>query len=114
MTIESTETNSNHVTPKANGAANRTMIPVAPEFWLELQEYLTNKSITAMDLKRAGVNYNTARKIVLGTQTAHSVNSDYMMIFMDMVNDPEKYKRGVIAGAVTSLNEMMGLNLTSH
>ena len=111
MTNESQQTQNG--TSRPNGTA-RSMIPVAPEFWSELQEFLTDNQITAMDLKRAGINYNTARKFTLGTQTAHSVNSDYMMIFMDMVNDPEKYKRGVIAGAVTSLAEMMSLNLTSH
>ena len=96
-----------------NGSA-RKMVPVTPEFWAELQGFLKENQITAMDLKRSGVNYNTARKIVLGTQTAHSVNSDYMMTFMDMVNNPEKYKRRVMEGAIGSIEEMMGLNLTSH
>jgi hypothetical protein len=109
MTDSSQET-----TSRPNGAGQRIMIPVAPEFWEELRGFLEQNSITPMDLKRAGINYNTARKIVLGTQTAHSVNSDYMMIFTDMVNDPEKYKRGVIAGAIASLSEMMSLNLSSH
>ena len=121
MTTESTiteNTNAN-TTPMTNGSgANmskpRTMVPVTPEFWEELRGYLEQNGITAMDLKRAGVNYNTARKITLGTQTANSVDSDYMMVFMDMVNEPEKYKRRIIAGAVTSLSEMMNLNLTSN
>jgi len=99
-----------------NGSGNgsRKMVPVTPEFWSELKTFLEDNSITAMDLKRAGVNYNTARKIVLGTQTAHSVNSDYMITFMDMVNDPDKYKRRVMEGAIGSISEMMNLNLTSH
>lgn len=99
-----------------NGSGNgsRKMVPVSPEFWEELKDFLEKNSITAMDLKRAGVNYNTARKIVLGTQTAHSVNSDYMMTFIDMVNEPEKYKRRVMEGAIGSLSEMLNLNLTSH
>jgi len=99
-----------------NGSGNgsRKMVPVSPEFWEELKDFLEEKNITAMDLKRAGVKYNTARKIVLGTQTAHSVNSDYMMTFIDMVNEPEKYKRRVMEGAIGSLSEMLNLNLTSH
>lgn len=97
-----------------SGGNSRKMVPVTPEFWNELKTFLEKSGITAMDLKRAGVNYNTARKIVLGTQTAHSVNSDYMITFMDMVNDPEKYKRRVMEGAIGSLSEMMNLNLTSH
>lgn len=109
MTVDSIDTK----TSKPNGTA-RSMIPVSPEFWSELQTFFEQNSITAMDLKRAGVNYNTARKITLGTQTAHSVNSDYMMVFMDMVNDPDKYKRRVMEGAISSLSEMMSLNLTSH
>jgi len=97
-----------------NNGTGRKMVPVTKQFWLELKQFMEDHEITAMDLKRAGVNYNTARKIFLGTQGARSVNSHYMMTFIDMVNDPEKYKRGVIAGAVTSLAEMMSLNLTSH
>lgn len=97
-----------------SGGNSRKMVPVTPEFWSELKTFLEDNSITAMDLKRAGVNYNTARKIVLGTQTAHSVNSDYMITFMDMVNDPDKYKRRVMEGAIGSISEMMNLNLTSH
>lgn len=98
----------------ANGSA-RKMVPVTPEFWSELKTFMETNNITAMDLKRAGINYNTARKIVLGTQTAHSVNSDYMMTFIGIVNDPEKYKRRVIEGAIGSLSQMLNMNsLTSN
>ena len=121
MTIESTQTESTPTTttttaPLTNGSASkaRTMVPVTPEFWEELRGFLEESGITAMDLKRAGVNYNTARKISWGAQPANSVSSDYMMVFMDMVNEPEKYKRRIIAGAVTSISEMMNLNLTSN
>ena len=73
-----------------SGGNSRKMVPVSPEFWEELRDFLEKNSITAMDLKRAGVNYNTARKIVLGTQTADSVNTNYMITLFDLVNDTEK------------------------
>ena len=97
-----------------NGSA-RKMIPVTSQFWEELGQFLEQNEIKAMDLKRAGINYNLARKIVTGTITAHSVNSDYMITFVDMVNDPEKYKTRVMEGAISSLSDMLNMNnLTSN
>lgn len=101
-------------TEMKNGSA-RKMIPVTSQFWEELRQFLEQNEIKAMDLKRAGINYNLARKLVTGTQTAHSVNSDYMITFVDMVNDPEKYKTRVMEGAISSLSDMLNMNnLTSN
>ena len=102
-------------TTEMNNGTGRKMVPVTKQFWLELKQFMEDHEITAMDLKRAGVNYNTARKIFLGTQGARSVNSHYMMTFIDMVNDPEKYKVRDMEGAISSLSEMLNMNsLTSN
>jgi len=100
-------------TEMANGSG-RKMVHVTPAFWKELRDFCIQNGISAMDLKRAGINYNTSSRILKGTQNTQSVNSDYMMTFADMVSDPEKYKVRVIEGAISSISEMLNMNLTSN
>tara|TARA_B100000242_G_scaffold155108_1_gene110822 strand:- start:460 stop:840 length:381 start_codon:yes stop_codon:yes gene_type:complete len=83
-------------------------IPVTPEFWVELETFLSDHSITASALKHAGMNYNTARKIVSG-QNSRSVTSTNMQILMAVIKDPEAYRRPEPLGAITSIEEMMSL-----
>ena len=87
-------------------------VPVTEAFWKELAEMFKTESITAMDLKRAGFNYNTAQKIIKGNRQTKRVSAKNMMIFKDIVADPAKY-RVASTEVVTSLKDMMGLNLTS-
>ena len=65
-----------------------------------------------MDLKRAGLNYNTAQKIVKGTRATKRVSAKNMMMFKDIVGDPSKYRVNA-SEVVTSLDDMLGINLTS-
>jgi predicted transcriptional regulator len=87
-------------------------VPVTEQFWQELSNFLTEESITAMDLKRAGLNYNTAQKIVKGTRATKRVSAKNMMMFKDIVGDPSKYRVNA-SEVVTSLDDMLGINLTS-
>jgi predicted transcriptional regulator len=87
-------------------------VPVTEQFWQELSDFLTEESITAMDLKRAGLNYNTAQKIVKGTRATKRVSAKNMMMFKDIVGDPSKYRVNA-SEVVTSLDDMLGINLTS-
>ena len=87
-------------------------VPVTEQFWQELSTFLTEQSITAMDLKRAGLNYNTAQKIVKGTRATKRVSAKNMMMFKDIVGDPAKYRVNA-SEVVTSLDDMLGINLTS-
>ncbi len=87
-------------------------VPVTEQFWQELSDFLTEESITAMDLKRAGLNYNTAQKIVKGTRATKRVSAKNMMMFKDIVGDPSKYRVNA-SEVVTSLDDMLGINLIS-
>ena len=87
-------------------------VPVTEQFWQELSKFLSEQAITAMDLKRAGLNYNTAQKIVKGTRATKRVSAKNMMLFKDIVSDPAKY-RVAASEIVSSLDDMLGMNLTS-
>lgn len=87
-------------------------VPVTEQFWQELSDFLTEESITAMDLKRAGLNYNTAQKIVKGTRATKRVSAKNMIMFKDIVGDPSKYRVNA-SEVVTSLDDMLGINLIS-
>ena len=87
-------------------------VPVTEAFWTELSRFLKDESITSMDLKRAGLNYNTAQKIVKGGKATKRVSAKHMMLFKDIVNEPSKYRANA-SSVVSSLDDMMGLNLTT-
>lgn len=88
-------------------------IRVNQSFWNELQAFMMENSLRAIDLNHAGLSYVMASNIMNGKQKSKSIKPEIMMLLMDIVNNPDKYRGYELSGEISSIQDMMNLNISA-